>query len=110
MMGQQGWKDGSAIKRTHWLKQEAHEFVDNSDCTGRSYLKTKRNLKTINKQKPYPQCLLDLRNEPGCQWVKSSSFQPLLIDDALTQAKNLRTIYCMSLLENVADLCLLIKY
>lgn len=42
--------------------------------------------------------------------VKSGSCQPLLIDDALTQAKNLRTIYCLSLLGDVADLSVLIKY
>lgn len=42
--------------------------------------------------------------------VKSGSLQPLLIDDALSQTKNLRTVYCMSLLEDVTDLCLLIKY
>lgn len=42
--------------------------------------------------------------------VKSGSFQPLLIDDALTQAKNLRTIYWLSLVGDVADLYNLIKY
>lgn len=30
--------------------------------------KEKEFKETINKQKPYPQCLLDLRNELGCQW------------------------------------------
>lgn len=83
-MGQQGWKDGSTIKRTHWLKQEAHEFIANSDCTGKFYLKKKKefkNNKQTNKQKNISTMSFRLEKWTRLSMVKSGSFQPLLIDD-----------------------------